>query len=135
MINLDNLLDNDQLSPEQQRFVRKAVKYYIKKETHGEYAIYFKIPQSKVTQVYYFNGNPELAYKQIMYYLISFYKFNGSIDLSTEVKQLFTSEGENYMNYLPITAKSQYLYNLLQRVKTAGLGDVGLFRWLSKLTQ
>lgn len=116
MINLNQLLDEDCLTPEQERSVRKAIHYYIKNDG-DELVLYFNRPNSQVQQIYYLRENINLAYKQVMYYLISFHKFKGNLQLSKEVKSLQESNGINYMHHMPINMKCQDLYDLLERVR------------------
>lgn len=118
-INLDRLLDNDKLYPEQERYVRKLLSYRIERVSNGELILYFRKRRSLNKKRCQLNAYADKdikvnAYKHVMYYLITF-------ELGKVPDKLFRAKcyekisktGNRFENNEPINMKSQDLFKLL----------------------
>lgn len=123
--NLDKLLDNDVLSPEQEREIRRLVSYelYIGDDDLLYMSYYFK-HNPLGTHIYSFyehqlargnQVNKDAVYKHIMFHLI----INGEDDsrkLKKEIYKLFLKEDIYFNTLRPLKSKSQDLYNMWKRI-------------------
>lgn len=118
MINLDVLLNEDELNPEQQKFVKGIVQYRIK-----HYCPYYRYSDEAKEQLYKLNrkdiyGSKVNSYKHVMFHLILTMakEYKDKTNIYWNLSELRRSKDE-FFNVENISLHSQIIYNALIKIR------------------
>lgn len=124
-MNLDILLDNDCLTPSQQRYVRKLMDYNLENEKGTVIVYYSPKGTSYAKRIGIKDSNFEksvnLIYKFGLYDLVTekVKTVSKSSPLAEEVNIIIRKDNALYVSENNLTSEAQFLFKLLERIMEA----------------
>lgn len=120
-LNLDLLLDNDELSPAQERYVRSQVTYRLEVDKYNLLIVSYRDKITGIEFVETLDMNKtnlkRNTYKLVIYSLLNLRQLTiKDKPLLIEVKKVLRDNLSTYKINFPIKEKSQIMYSLLERV-------------------
>lgn len=119
-LNLDLLLDNEHLTPQQERAIRRLIDYNLK-YVDNQLVVRYQFKGSSMKEWYTVNYSSKLnIYKHMMYGLLSV-RFRKHVVASSEIGNpeildIVNREDWNYFIQNPIKTEAQKLYSLVQEI-------------------